>query len=88
VRILSNEQSLESAKDNARQDAELKALENRVIKNEEVIQALADGQIAMQQSMTEINTTLNLLLRMGKPALGLLAGVLAALGIDITTGVM
>lgn len=81
------DQSIESAKENARQDAELKALENRVIKNEEVIQALADGQIAMQQSMTEINTTLNMLLRMAKPALALLAGVLATIGIDVS-GVM
>ncbi len=62
-------------------------LEERVIKNEEVISQLATGQIAMQQSMTEINTTLNLLLKMGKPALLLLTGVLAMVGID-TSGVV
>jgi hypothetical protein len=78
------EQSLESAKENARQDAELEALKDRVINNEEVIKALADGQIALQQSMTEIHTTLNLLLKMGRPALLLLAGVLGAMGIDMT----
>jgi hypothetical protein len=82
------EQSIESAKENARQDAELEALKNRVINNEEVIKALADGQVALQQSMTEINTTLNLLLKMGKPALILLAGVLGAMGIDISGQVM
>ncbi len=69
---------------NVKQDMKIDYLEERVIKNEEVIQALSEGQIAMQQSMTEINTTLNLLLKMGKPALMLLAGVLAAMGIDIT----
>ena len=69
---------------NVKQDLKIDYLEERVIKNEEVIQALSEGQIAMQQSMTEINTTLNLLLKMGKPALMLLAGVLAAMGIDIT----
>ena len=69
---------------NVKQDLKIDYLEERVIKNEEIIKALSDGQIAMQQSMTEINTTLNLLLKMGKPALMLLAGVLAAVGIDIT----
>ena len=69
---------------NVKQDMKIDYLEERVIKNEEVIQALSEGQIAMQKSMTEINTTLNLLLKMGKPALMLLAGVLAAMGIDIT----
>lgn len=72
---------------NVKQDMKLDYLEERVIKNEEIIKALSDGQIAMQQSMTEINTTLNLLLKMGKPALMLLAGVLAAVGIDITGAV-
>lgn len=81
---MSGEQSIESAKENARQDAELEALKDRVINNEEVIKALADGQVALQQSMTEINTTLNLLLKMGRPALLLLAGVLGAMGIDMT----
>jgi uncharacterized coiled-coil protein SlyX len=69
---------------NVKQDMKIEYLEERIIKNEEVIAQLAEGQIAMQQSMTEINTTLNLLLKMGKPALMLLAGVLAAMGIDIT----
>ena len=69
---------------NVKQDMKIEYLEERIIKNEEVIQQLAEGQIAMQKSMTEINTTLNLLLKMGKPALMLLAGVLAAMGIDIT----
>lgn len=72
---------------NVKQDLKIDYLEERVIKNEEIIKALSDGQIAMQQSMTEINTTLNLLLKMGKPALMLLAGVLAAVGIDITGAV-
>lgn len=72
---------------NVKQDMKIERLEERVIENEEVIKALADGQVAMQLSMTEINTTLNMLLRMGKPALGLLAGVLAILGVDLT-GVM
>ena len=69
---------------NVKQDMKIEYLEERIIKNEEVIQQLAEGQIAMQKSMTEINTTLNLLFKMGKPALMLLAGVLAAMGIDIT----
>jgi len=72
---------------NVKQDMKIERLEQRVISNEEVIKALADGQVALTISMTEMNTTLNMLLRMGKPALGLLAGVLAILGIDIT-GVM
>lgn len=72
---------------NVKQDMKIERLEERVISNEEVIKALADGQVAMQLSMTEMNTTLNMLLRMGKPALGLLAGVLAVLGVDLT-GVM
>jgi hypothetical protein len=81
------EQSVESAVDNARQDAMIEALDARVLKNEQLIDRLAEGQIALQESMTEINTTLNLLLKMGKPALLLLTGVLAALGIDVS-GVM
>ena len=81
------DQSIESAKENARQDAMIEALDARVLKNEQLIDRLAEGQIAMQESMTEINTTLNLLLKMGKPALILLTGVLAALGIDVS-GVM
>lgn len=81
---MANEQSVESAKENARQDAVIDALRDRVIKNEEVIQQLAEGQIAMQQSMTEINTTLNLLLKMGRPAMLLMVGIFGALGIDLT----
>jgi uncharacterized coiled-coil protein SlyX len=69
---------------NVKQDMRIEYLEERVIKNEEVIKALADGQVAMQQSMTEINTTLNLLLKMGKPALIVLVGILGALGIDVS----
>lgn len=69
---------------NVKQDMKIGYLEERVIKNEEVISQLATGQIAMQQSMTEINTTLNLLLKMGKPALLLLCGVLGAVGIDVS----
>ena len=74
----------ESDAHNVKQDMKIEYLEERVIKNEEVISQLATGQIAMQQSMTEINTTLNMLLKMGKPALLLLCGVLGALGIDMT----
>jgi hypothetical protein len=69
---------------NVKQDMKIGYLEERVIKNEEVISQLATGQIAMQQSMTEINTTLNLLLKMGKPALLLLCGLLGAVGIDLS----
>jgi hypothetical protein len=72
---------------NVVQDLKIENLEERIVKNENLIDKLAEGQIAMQQSMTEINTTLNLLLKMGKPALMLLAGVLAAMGIDITGAV-
>jgi len=74
----------ESDAHNVKQDMKIEYLEERVIKNEEVISQLATGQIAMQQSMTEINATLNMLLKMGKPALLLLCGVLGALGIDMT----
>ena len=72
---------------NVIQDMKIENLEERIVKNENLIDKLAEGQIAMQQSMTEINTTLNLLLKMGKPALLLLTGVLAAMGIDITGAV-
>ena len=72
---------------NVKQDMKIEYLEERVIKNEEVIKALSDGQIAMQQSMVEINTTLNLLLKMGKPALLLMTAILGAIGIDVS-GVM
>ena len=69
---------------NVVQDIKIESLEERVIKNEEVIKALADGQVELTKSMVEINTTLNQLLKMGKPALLLLAGVLGAMGIDMT----
>lgn len=72
---------------NVKQDMKIEYLEERVIKNEEVIKALSDSQIAMQQSMVEINTTLNLLLKMGKPALVLMTAILGAIGIDVS-GVM
>ena len=78
------EQSLESAKDNARQDAMIEALDARVLKNEQLIDKLAEGQIALQQSMSEIGTTLNMLLKMGRPALLVLIGILGALGIDVS----
>ena len=78
------EQSLESAKDNARQDAMIEALDARVLKNEQLIDKLAEGQIALQQSMAEIGTTLNMLLKMGRPALLVLVGILGALGIDVS----
>jgi len=82
-----NEQSVESAVDNARQDATIDALRDRVIANEDVIKALADGQIELTRSMAEINTTLNLLLKMGRPAMLIMVGIFGALGIDMT-GVM
>ncbi len=72
---------------NVKQDMKIDYLEERIIKNEEIIQALSEGQIAMQQSMIEINTTLNLLLKMGKPALILMTAILGAIGIDVS-GVM
>jgi hypothetical protein len=78
------EQSIESAKDNARQDAMIEALDARVLKNEQLIDKLAEGQIALQQSMSEIGTTLNMLLKMGRPALLILIGILGALGIDVS----
>ena len=77
----------ESDPHNVKQDMKIEYLEERVIKNEEVISQLATGQIAMQQSMTEINTTLNLLLKMGKPALIALSAIAAIFGIDVS-GVM
>ncbi len=79
-----SEQSIESAVENARQDATLDALRDRVIKNEDVIKALADGQIELTRSMAEINTTLNLLLKMGRPAMLIMVGIFGALGIDMS----
>ena len=79
-----NEQSLESAVENARQDATIDALRDRVIANEEVIKALADGQVELTKSMAEINTTLNMLLKLGRPAMIVLVGILGALGIDMS----
>ena len=72
---------------NVKQDMKLHYLEERVIKNEEIIKALSDGQIAMQQSMVEINTTLNLLLKLGKPTLLVITAIFATIGIDVS-GVM
>mgnify|MGYP007072410477 CR=1 FL=1 len=72
---------------NVKQDMKIERLEERVIDNEAVIKALAEGQVAMQLSMAEMNTTLNLLLKMGKPALILMTAILGAIGIDVS-GVM
>lgn len=72
---------------NVKQDMKIERLEERVIDNESVIKALADGQVAMQLSMAEMNVTLNLLLKMGKPALILMTAILGAIGIDVS-GVM
>jgi len=72
---------------NIKQDMRIEFLEERVIKNEEVLKALSDSQIAMQQSMVEINTTLNLLLKLGKPALIAISAIAATIGIDVS-GVM
>ena len=72
---------------NVKQDMKIEYLEERVIKNEEVIKALSDSQIAMQQSMVEINTTLNLLLKLGKPTLLVITAIFATIGIDVS-GVM
>ncbi len=72
---------------NVKQDMKIERLEERVLSNEEVIKALADGQVAMQLSMTEMNTTLNLLLKMGKPTLMLMAAIAAFMGVDVS-GVM
>ncbi len=74
----------ETDKHNVIQDMKIENLEERIVKNENLIDKLAEGQIAMQQSMTEINTTLNMLLKMGKPALILISGILAAMGIDMS----
>lgn len=74
----------ESDAHNVKQDMKIEMLEERVISNEEVIKALADGQVAMQLSMTEMNTTLNLLLKMGKPALMLMAAIAAVMGVDVS----
>tara|TARA_R110002020_G_scaffold201036_1_gene403457 strand:- start:227 stop:466 length:240 start_codon:yes stop_codon:yes gene_type:complete len=69
---------------NVKQDMKIERLEERVIDNEAVIKALAEGQVAMQLSMAEMNTTLNLLLKMGKPALLLMTAILGAIGIDVS----
>lgn len=82
-----SEQSKESAVDNARQDAMIDALDARVAKNEELIDKLSEGQINLTQAMTEMNTTLNMLLKMGRPTLAVLVAIFAALGVDIS-GVM
>jgi len=81
---VANEQSVESAVENARQDAQMDALKDRVIANEEVIKALAEGQVELTKSMAEINTTLNMLLKMGRPVMVLMVGIFGALGIDMT----
>lgn len=72
---------------NVRQDLKIENLETRIEKNENLIDKLAEGQIALQTSMVEMNTTLNMLLKMSKPALIVLVGILGALGIDVS-GVM
>jgi len=82
-----SEQSKESAVANERQDVMIEALDARVAKNEDLIDRLAEGQMHLTTAMTEMNTTLNMLLKMGRPALIVLVGILGALGIDIT-GVM
>ena len=72
---------------NVRQDMKIENLETRIEKNESLIDKLAEGQIALQSSMIEMNTTMNMLLKMSKPALIVLIGILGALGIDVS-GVM
>lgn len=72
---------------NVKQDMKIEHLEERVIKNEEVIKALADGQVELTKSMVEINTTLNLLLKLGKPTLLVITAIFATIGIDVS-GVM
>ena len=72
---------------NIRQDLKIENLETRIEKNENLIDKLAEGQIALQTSMVEMNTTLTMLLKMSKPALIVLIGILGALGIDVS-GVM
>jgi len=69
---------------NVKQDMKIEHLEERIVKNEMLIDKLADGQLAMQQSMIEINTTLNMLLKLGKPALIVLTAILGAIGIDVS----
>ena len=71
----------EDSKHNVIQDMKIENLEERIVRNESLIDKLADGQIALQQSMTEMNTTMNMLLKMGKPALILLSAIL---GIDLS----
>lgn len=71
----------EDSKHNVIQDMKIENLEERIVRNETLIDKLADGQIALQQSMTEMNTTMNMLLKMGKPALILLSAIL---GIDLS----
>jgi hypothetical protein len=82
--VPNDEQSIASAVENARQDAQMDALRDRVIANEEVIKALAEGQVELTKSMAEINTTLNMLLKMGRPVMLLMVGIFGALGIDMT----
>jgi len=72
---------------NVIQDMKIENLEERIVKNENLIDKLAEGQIAMQQSMTEINTTLNLLLKLGRPALMAVVAIAGFVGVDLT-GVM
>ena len=74
----------EDSKHNIIQDMKIENLEERIVRNESLIDKLAEGQIALQQSMTEVNTTLNMLLKMGKPALVLLSAILGAIGLDVS----
>lgn len=74
----------EDSKHNVIQDMKIENLEERIVRNETLIDKLAEGQIALQQSMTEVNTTLNMLLKMGKPALVLLSAILGAIGLDVS----
>lgn len=71
----------EDSKHNVIQDMKIENLEERIARNETLIDKLAEGQIALQQSMTEMNTTMNMLLKMGKPALILLSAIL---GLDVS----
>jgi uncharacterized coiled-coil protein SlyX len=77
----------ENSTHNVIQDMKIENLEERIVKNENLIDKLAEGQIAMQQSMTEINTTLNLLLKLGRPALMAVVAIAGFVGVDLT-GVM
>ena len=72
---------------NVIQDMKIENLEERIVKNENLIDKLAEGQIAMQNSMTEINTTLNLLLKLGRPAMVAVVAIAGFVGVDLT-GVM